>query len=65
MKYRLIKERFGHPPGTIVYTFEEDVGALASYDTRLTGIKHISVTKRENGRPPGFTVPEADLEKLD
>lgn len=40
-----------------------DLG-LASDDTRATGIKHITVTKNENGDYPGFTIPLIDLEVI-
>jgi hypothetical protein len=34
---------------------------LASDDTRWTGIEHTSVTLKENGDYPGFTVPVKHL----
>lgn len=35
---------------------------ISDDDTRLTGLKYISVTRDENGNYPFFTIPEEDLE---
>lgn len=51
--------------GTIVYRQSGYDYGLASDDTRMTGIPHISVTLNSDGDYPGFTVPERDIEKVE
>lgn len=36
----------------------------ANDDTRLTGIHHVSVTLKEDGDYPFFTIPSEDLEEV-
>ena len=60
-KYKLKKDRFEHSAGTVVYEqIKHDYG-LSSDDTRHTGVQHITVTLKENGDYPGFTVPVHEL----
>lgn len=50
--------------GDIVYdSIKHDYG-LANDDTRITGIEHVSVTFKEDGDYPFFTIPRQDLEEL-
>ena len=64
MKYKLLKARFDYKAGTIVYDQEVYDYGLAREDTWETGVEHISVTLKENGDYPGFTVAAQDLEVL-
>jgi hypothetical protein len=48
--------------GTTVYKCRGYDYGLASDDTRMTGIRHISVTLKSDGDYPSFTVAERDLE---
>lgn len=50
--------------GTIVYPIKGHDYGLASDDTRMTGVLHISVTLDKDGGYPSFTVPETALERL-
>lgn len=65
MKYR-IKEAGtncgGHPAGTIVYDLRGYDYGLASDDTRITGIHHVSVTLKPDGDYPSFTIQKNSLE---
>ena len=47
--------------GTVVYEYLNYDYGLASDDTWITGIEHVSVTLNENGDYPSFTVPVTDL----
>lgn len=49
---------------TIVYDLLRHDYGLASDDTRITAIPHRSVTLARSGYGYGFTVAEADLEKI-
>ncbi len=62
MKYKLLKDRFDYKVGTIVYDQSGYDYGLSREDTEDTGIEHISVTLKENGDYPGFTVAVRDLE---
>ena len=64
MKYRLKADRFEHLKDTIVYTCNKYDYGLAFDDELITGIPHQSVTLREDGDYPSFTVPCVDLEKI-
>ncbi len=48
--------------GSMVYAITGHDYGLASDDTRLTGVKHMSVTLNADGSYPFFTVPESSLE---
>lgn len=37
----------------------------ASDDTRFTGIKHVSMSLDPTGDYPFFTIPEADIERIE
>ena len=68
MKYR-IKDisRAADPTvqvGDIVVKCKMHDYGLASDDTRITGIEHVSVTKDPEGGWPSFTIPKAHLEQL-
>ena len=62
--YKLLKDRFGNKAGTIVYKQKYHDYGLASDDTRITGIEHISVTLNSDGDYPGFTVSIHDIEEV-
>ena len=47
--------------GTVVYEYLKHDYGLASDDTWITGIEHVSVTLNEDGNYPSFTVPVTDL----
>lgn len=62
--YKLLKDRFGHKAGTIIYMgLQYDYG-LASDDERVTGIIHESMTLNSDGSIPMFTVPIMDFEEI-
>lgn len=50
--------------GTTVYEQAGYDYGLAYDDTRVTGVKHISVTLNSDGSYPGFTIPLDDLEEI-
>jgi len=54
----------GRPAGALVYDRNSWDYGLASDDSRLTGILHVTVTDNENGDPPGFTIPKGYLEEV-
>jgi len=54
----------GHAAGTVVYDSVKHDYGLASDDTRLTGVEHVSVTLNEDGDYPTFTVALDNLEKI-
>lgn len=49
--------------GDIVYECCGDYG-LAAMDSRMTGIRHISVTREKTGAGPYFTIPYSDLREV-
>ena len=51
--------------GDIVYDCLSYNYGCASDDTRIFGIKHVSVTKNENGRHLFFTIPVSHLESIE
>jgi hypothetical protein len=51
--------------GDVVFDQKGYDYGLASDDTRMTGIYHVSVTKKPDGDYPGFTIPRDDLEPMD
>lgn len=51
------------PAGCVVYAAEDDMG-MAAFDTKITGTERVSVSLRDDGGFPFFTVPRADLEEL-
>ena len=53
-----------HPAGTIVYSPKGYDYGLASDDSRITGIEHISVTLSPEGEYPTFTVQKCSLEEI-
>jgi len=50
--------------GDIVYESAKHDYGLASDDTDITGIYHVSVTFNEDGDYPFFTIPFEDLEEV-
>lgn len=50
--------------GTIVYDFIQHDYGLANDDTRMTGVKHVSVTLDKHGVGQSFTVPETALKAI-
>lgn len=52
------------PEGTLVYDSAKYDYGCSSDDTRITGVKHISVTFKENGDYPFFTIPKYILEEI-
>lgn len=64
-KYKIIRaDRAAIPVevGDIVYESAKVDYGLANDDTRLTGIPHVSVSLKEDGDYPFFTIPLKDLE---
>ena len=47
--------------GDYVYDQKGYDYGLASDDTRMTGVEHVTVTLNENGDYPGFTIPRNHL----
>lgn len=60
--YKLKQPAFDHPIGTIVYPATGYDYGLAADDTAMTGIPHRSMTLRQDGGIPSFTVAEPSLE---
>lgn len=50
--------------GDVVYNSAKYDYGLANDDTRITGIEHVSVTFKEDGDYPFFTIPRQDLEQI-
>ena len=50
--------------GAIVYKFVRYDYGLASDDTRMTGVPHVSVTLDPEGGYPFFTVPETAIREI-
>ena len=66
-RYRLMKDSKLEPEakaGTTVYRCLMHDYSMADLDRRMTGVPHISVTLRQDGDYPFFTVPEPDLERI-
>src|SRR5262249_52283497 len=53
-----------YPAGTICYDLMGHDYGLASDDTRITGMQHVSVTLDPTGDYPSFTVVASSLEEL-
>jgi len=60
-KYKLLKNRFDFNKDTIVYDLKASDYGLSNDDTIAEGIEHISVTLKEDGDYPFFTVSVEDL----
>ena len=54
-----------YPAGTICYDLLMHDYGLASDDSRITGVEHVSVTLDETGDWPSFTVVKSDLEPVE
>lgn len=61
-RYKLLRERFGNPPGTEVYPCTGYDYGLVQDDDIAMGKRHLWVTLKEDGDYPGFTVPMDDVE---
>ena len=55
----------GLPAGTVCYDLLKHDYGLASDDTRMTGIPHVSVTLDPEGGYPSFTIQASDLVPAD
>lgn len=53
----------GHPVGTIVYDPTGHDYGLASDDSRITGVEHVSVTLDPGGAYPTFTIRKSSLKE--
>ena len=62
--YRLLRDRFGKPAGSICYPCRYHDYGLANDDTRRTGVEHWSMTLNSDGSWPSFTVPVHELEEI-
>lgn len=58
---KLLRERFEHKAGTVVYTYTGATYGLCQDDYLESGIKHTAVTLNPDGSIPFFTVPVRDL----
>jgi hypothetical protein len=66
-RYRMLRNSDLEPKavaGTVVYASAKHDYGLADDDTRITGVRHISVTLNSDGDYPFFTVPEGNVERL-
>lgn len=54
-----------HKKGEIVYKNAFHDYGLASEDSRLTGVEHMSVSRKENGDYPYSTIPTSALQEDD
>lgn len=63
-KFKTISDGLGGKAGTVCYKLSGYDYGLASDDTRMTGIEHVSMTLDPNGGYPSFTVPLEDLEEF-
>ena len=59
--FQLLKDRFGHAAGTIIYEAKGYDYGLASDDARAFGVPHTSMTIEPSGDYPFFTVPDSDF----
>jgi hypothetical protein len=59
--YKLLRDRFDHLAGITVYRCSQHDYGLARDDTNDTGLEHVSVSLKEDGDYPFFTVPRRDL----
>lgn len=59
--YTLLRDRSEHLAGITVYRCSCHDYGLARDDTNYTGVEHISVSLKEDGDYPFFTVPLHDL----
>jgi hypothetical protein len=50
--------------GDAVFALKGHDYGLASDDSRITGVEHVSVTLKSDGSYPSFTVPAADLKEI-
>jgi hypothetical protein len=67
-QYRLLQDSKIEPAakeGHIVFKLAKPDYGLASEDTRLTGIPHVSVTLDPSGDYPSFTVPKSALQPIE
>jgi hypothetical protein len=62
--YRLLKDRFEHKAGSVIYKASGYDYGLASDDAEATGKPHTSMTLEASGGYPFFTVADEDFEPL-
>jgi hypothetical protein len=65
IRYQTLNKRFGHEAGTIVYQARGHDYGLARDDTHFTGIDHVSVSLKEDGDYPFFTIPVDHLVQIE
>ena len=58
---KLLKERFEHEAGTVVYAYDGHTYGCVSDDEDATGVEHTAVTLNSDGSIPFFTVPVTDI----
>lgn len=63
-KFKTTADRFRHEVGTVVYLCRQHDYGAARDDSRSTGVEHVSVTEREDGGYPFFTIPRHQLEPI-
>lgn len=68
-RFITINDRYLHggsavEAGAVVYEFKHDDFGLAQQESRLVGVPFISVTLREDGAYPSFTIPVEYLHEL-
>lgn len=61
---RVIRDTTLAKAGSTVYRQTDYDYGLSADDTRYFNQLHVTVTLREDGRAPGFTVPMIDLEEI-
>ena len=60
-RYKLLRQRFDHPAGTVCYQCLVHDYGMARDDMIESGQEHQSVTLKPDGGYPIFTVPVDDL----
>jgi len=67
-RYRLLQDATTNKDavaGTVVYSCAKHDYGLADDDTRMTGVRHVSVTLNPDGDYPFFTVHEDSIERIE
>lgn len=62
--YELTEAHFGNPAGTKVVKAKYHDYGLSNDDTRHTGVEHTSVSLKEDGDYPFFTIPVYKLREV-
>ena len=63
-KYRLAHRVDSMPEGTVVHKLAYHAYGPSSQDTRVYQTEYVSVTFKENGDYPSFTVPRSALVEI-